>query len=216
MTIVAIVGEKGGTGKSVIATNIAAMRAAAGRDVLLVDTDTQGSASGWQAVRTSNASLSKVHCISKFGKTVSAEVRDLAQRYDDVIVDAGGRDSVEMRAALLVAEVAVLPFQPSQFDLWTVQKMHELLEQGAAFNTSLRALAVINQAETNIHISDYRDATDLIADCPGIDLLTQPIRKRVAFKRATAVGMSVQEFDKDPNSKAVWEIKKLYDAIFVA
>ena len=45
--IVLIGGEKGGTGKTTIATNLAALRAMAGRDVLLVDTDPQGSASYW-------------------------------------------------------------------------------------------------------------------------------------------------------------------------
>lgn len=216
MSIVVLTGEKGGTGKSILATNLAAMRAAAGRDVLLVDTDTQGSASGWQAVRMSNPALARVHCVSKFGKTLSDEVRDLAGRYQDIIIDSGGRDSIEMRASLLVANVAVLPFQPAQFDLWTVAKVHSLLEQVAAFNTTIRALAVVNQAETNHSTTDYQDAQELIADYPGIELLEHPIRKRVAFKRAASVGMSVAEYEKDPHSKAVKELTQLYHAVFVA
>lgn len=216
MTIIAVVGEKGGTGKSVLATNLAAMRAAAGYDVLLVDTDPQGSASGWQAVRNDNPALARVSCIQKFGKTVNAEVRDLANRYQDIIIDAGGRDSVEMRSALLAVELAILPFQPAQFDLWTVSKMHELLEQASAFNASLRALAVINQAETNHSTTDYQDAQELISDYPGIELLEHPIRKRVAFKRAAAAGMSVAEYDPTPYAKAADEITKLYRAVFTA
>lgn len=214
MGIYAVVGEKGGTGKSVLSTNLAAMRARAGRDVLLIDTDTQGSSSGWQAVRSENGNLAKVSCIQKFGKSLSSEVRDLAGRYQDIIIDAGGRDSIEMRAALLVAELAIMPFQPSQFDLWTVEKMHELLDQGAVFNTQLRAIAVVNQAETNASTTDYLDAKELIADYPGIELLEHPIRKRVAFKRAAALGMGVVEYDTDKHSKAVREITQLYQAVF--
>lgn len=207
-------GEKGGTGKSILATNLAAMRARAGRDVLLVDTDPQGSSSGWQAIRIGNAELPKVSCVQKFGKTVSSEVRDLAGRFQDIVIDAGGRDSVEMRSALLVAQLAVLPFQPAQFDLWTVEKMHELLDQAAAFNEQIRALAVVNQAETNHSVTDYLDAKELIADFEGIELLEAPVRKRVAFKRAAAMGMGVVEYDKDPQSKASLEITQLYNAVF--
>lgn len=216
MSIVVLTGEKGGTGKSILATNLAAMRAAAGRDVLLIDTDTQGSASGWQAMRTSHQTLARVHCVQKFGKTLSDEVRDLSNRYQDIIIDSGGRDSIEMRASLLVANVAVLPFQPAQFDLWTVAKVHALLEQVAAFNTGIRALAVVNQAETNHSMTDYLDAKELIAEYQGIELLEYPIRKRVAFKRAAALGMSVVEYDKDPNSKAVKELTQLYHAVFAS
>lgn len=212
--IVCVVGEKGGTGKSIIATNLAAMRAAAGRDVLLVDTDPQGSASGWQAVRTYVPNVSKVSSVAKFGKTLAAEVRDLAPRYQDVIIDAGGRDSVEMRSALLVANIAVLPFQPSQFDLWTLSKMHELLEQGSAFNADLRAIAVVNQADANANSTDFADAKELIAEYPGIELAPHPIRKRVAFKRAAAEGLSVVEYEKDADAKSSFEIAQLYKAVF--
>lgn len=214
MAIIAIAGEKGGTGKSVVATNLAAMRAIAGRDVLLVDTDTQGSSSGWQAVRQENASLPKVNCIQKFGKSLAAEVRDLATRYDDIIIDSGGRDSVEMRSALLVAQQVLMPFQPAQFDLWTLDKMHKMLEDVAAFNTEIRALAVVNQAETNSTSTDYQDALELIADYPGIELHDYPIRKRIAFKRATSFGMGVVEFDTNKDSKAAFEMAKLYKAVF--
>lgn len=212
--ICAVVGEKGGTGKSIIATSLAGLRAASGRDVLLIDTDTQGSASGWQAVRSGNEKLAKVHCIAKFGKTLSTEVKDLASRYQDIVIDAGGRDSVEMRAAMLVAEVAVLPFQPATFDLWTVRKMHELLEMGATYNPNIRALAVINQGETNAFNTDFADALELIQEFPGIELLEKAICKRLAFKRAAREGMTVVEFENDPESKAVREITRLYKAVF--
>lgn len=214
MGIYAVVGEKGGTGKSVLTTNLAAMRAQAGHDVLLVDTDTQASSSGWQAVRSENSNLARVSCVQKFGKTVAAEVRELAARFEDTFVDAGGRDSVEMRASLLVADLVILPFQASQFDLWTVAKMHQLLSDASQFNERLRALAVVNQAETHASNTDYLDAKALLAEYPGITLLEQPIRKRVVFKRAAMQGMSVAEYDTDKNSKAIQEISHLYNTIF--
>ena len=93
--IVLIGGEKGGTGKTTIATNLAAKRALAGRDVLLIDTDPQGSANYWAQSRDeSEPKPRRVACVQKFGKGLQAEVQDLAKRYEDILIDAGGRDSI--------------------------------------------------------------------------------------------------------------------------
>lgn len=214
--IILIGGEKGGTGKTTISTNFAAMRAAAGRDVLLIDTDLQSSSSYWQAVRAEAEIAPSVACIQKFGKALASEVRDLAKRYQDIIIDAGGRDSVELRSALTVAEVAVLPIQPSQIDLWTVKRIHELLEQAAGFNPEIRAVAVVSRASTNSQNSDAKDALDLISDYPGIDLAETVIRDRLAYRRAAGAGMSVAEYENDREAKGTWEMTKLYREIFEA
>lgn len=100
MSIIVFGGEKGGTGKTTLATNIAAMLARQGKDVLLLDTDRQGTASFWATVREEEAVEPRVACVQKFGKGLPAQVRDLAERYDEIVIDAGGRDSMELRYAL--------------------------------------------------------------------------------------------------------------------
>ena len=115
-------GEKGGAGKSTIAITLAALLSAAGRDVLLLDTDTSGDASGCVAQRRERYPKGAVvHGMGNHGR-VAASVRDAARRYDDVVVDAGGRDSEALRSAMTVAELMVLPLCPSQFDLWSVKR----------------------------------------------------------------------------------------------
>ena len=97
--IILIGGEKGGTGKTTIATNLAAMRVNAGHDILLVDTDKQGSASAWSDIRDiKNKEISRIPNIQKFGSNLAADILDLKTRYGDIIIDAGGRDSIELRA----------------------------------------------------------------------------------------------------------------------
>lgn len=209
-----VVGEKGGTGKTTIATNLAAMLACAGRDVLLVDADTQRTASKWQAIRSENESLPRVSCVQLLGRGLAGEVNAIAPRFQDVIIDTGGRDTVEMRAALIVSELAVLPFLPSQFDLWTVELMHAMLENASALNPELKVLSVVSKAETNLTTLDYLDAQAFLKDFPGIVPATRPIRNRVAFKRAGQSGMSVVEYERNPLSKSTVELQQLYNDIF--
>ena len=93
-------GEKGGTGKSTIATNLAAMRLKESADVLLLDTDPQASSSYWSSIRDEDESLKRVSCVQKFGKGLEKELYALSEKYDDLIIDAGGRDSAELRASM--------------------------------------------------------------------------------------------------------------------
>ena len=69
--------------------------------------------------------------------------RILATRYQDIIIDAGGRDSVELRAAMVVAHKAFVPIQASQFDIWTLGRMNDLVVTAQGFNPDLRAWVVI-------------------------------------------------------------------------
>ena len=98
--IVAVFGEKGGTGKTTLATNLAGMRAAANRDVLIIDADRQGSASYWTEKRDDlHPTLPTVHCVQKFGNGLLRTVRDMARRYDDIVLDIGAGDSREGESA---------------------------------------------------------------------------------------------------------------------
>lgn len=210
--ITLIFGQKGGTGKTTLATTLAAMRAQAGRDVLLVDTDLQASAAYWAAVRA-DKSLPRVACVQCFGKTLAAEVLDLANRYDDVIVDAGGRDSIEMRYALSVAERAISPVAPSQLDLWTVDAAADLVRQAQAINPDLRASLVLARAPTAWQSRDADDAAALLADYRTVlDLAPVVIKDRIAYRRAAAGGACVFEQAGDKHAQA--EARALYAVVF--
>ena len=100
MSVVLFGGEKGGTGKTTLATNMAAMLAQTGKDVLLLDTDRQGTSSFWATVREDSEIEPRIACVQKFGKGLASQVLDLADRYDEIVIDAGGRDSMELRYAL--------------------------------------------------------------------------------------------------------------------
>ena len=211
--IILIGGEKGGTGKTTIATNLAAMRALKGRDVLLIDTDPQGSANYWAQSRDEENITPRVACVQKFGKGLPKEVQDLAHRYQDIIIDAGGRDSVELRSALVVTEKAFVPIQPSQFDIWTLNQIEELVETAKAFNPDLVANVIISRSSTNPSVHESDDTGKLLDDFDNLDLANVTIRDRIAYRKAAKDGLAVIELKpKDP--KAVKEMEDLYKEVF--
>lgn len=211
--ILLIGGEKGGTGKTTIATNIASMRSLSGRDVLLIDTDPQGSANYWAQSRDEENIIPRVACIQKFGKGLAKEVQDLVHRYQDIIIDAGGRDSLELRSALVVAEKIYIPIQPSQFDIWTLNQMDELVEAAKGFNPGLQARVIISRSSTNPSVHESDDTSKLLADFPNLDLADVSVRDRIAYRKAAKDGLAVIELKpKDP--KAADEMESLYKEVF--
>src|SRR3954447_2006611 len=129
--IVLLAQTKGGVGKSTLAVNLAIERSRAGRDVLLVDADEQGTAMDFTALRTEALGSPGYTAVSLAGPAVRTQVLQLQPKYEDIIIDAGGRDTTGLRAALTVADVAIVPFKPRTFDLWVVDKVVSLITQGS-------------------------------------------------------------------------------------
>ena len=99
-------GEKGGVGKSTTAVNIAIMASLMGQDTLFVDTDKQRSTSKFFERRNERGLIPKIPCVHIMGKYLHSEIENLASKYAVVIIDAGGRDSVELRSAMVSSAVS--------------------------------------------------------------------------------------------------------------
>ncbi|HEY9640084.1 MAG TPA: AAA family ATPase [Coleofasciculaceae cyanobacterium] len=206
-------GIKGGVGKTTLATNLAVMRSAAGKDVLLVDADDQGTASDFTAVRTETLAGQGAGytSIKLHGGAVRTEVMKLAPKYDDVVIDVGGRDTAGQRAALSVATVYVIPFLPGSFDVWTLDSVAALVAEARPFNPNLKAICIINRADAQG--KDNIEAGAIAQEIEGLDYFDAPLGNRKAFRSAAAQGLSVTEV-KPTDLKAITEMKRLYKYLF--
>lgn len=207
-------GIKGGVGKTTLATNMAVMRTAEGKDVLLVDADDQGTASDFTSVR--NETLEEkggagYTSIKLHGSAVRSEVLRMAKKYDDVVIDVGGRDTAGQRAALSVADVYVIPFLPGSFDVWTLDSVGELVAEARAFNESLKAVCVINRADAKG--ADNAEAAAIAKEIPGLEFIDAALGNRKAFRSAAAQGLAVTEV-KPSDAKAIAEARMLYRHLF--
>jgi chromosome partitioning protein len=196
-----------------VVTNLAALRATAGADVLLVDTDRQGTAAAWCQLRAEHADLPPVPCVQLFGKTVQTGIRDLVRRYPEVIIDAGGRDAVELRSALVVADCVYIPIQPSQYDLWTLEHMQELVVAARWFNPLLEAFVLLTRVYTHPLVADTADAQQALEGLAPLQLAHPILAERQAWRRSARTGQAVTELVR-PDPKASTELRLLYGVIY--
>src|SRR6516162_11171999 len=143
--ILTVGNTKGGTGKTTLAVQLAISFARAGRDVLLVDGDTQGSAQTAIAIRTDAGRQPALACVQYAeGRVLRDQVRHQAGKYQDVLIDAGGRDSSALRAALVLSDVLLVPFLPRSVDVWALADIAALIEEVRAVRDLHHAYAVLN------------------------------------------------------------------------
>lgn len=202
--ITVIGGTKGGSGKSTVATNLAVMLAASGRDVLLVDADDQETSMDFTALRNeAKAGGAGYTCVALTGKAVFTEVKRLAPKYQEVIIDTGGRDTESQRAALMVCDSYLVPFAPRSFDVWTLDKVASLVEEARTYNPELKAYAFINRAETRGN--ENAEAAELIRAKPALEFISASLGNRKAYAHAAAAGLSVTEL-RPQDAKATEEM----------
>ncbi|NGZ82681.1 AAA family ATPase [Duganella aceris] len=141
--IVAIANQNGGAGKTIIANNLALLRTRSGRRVMLVDTDPRGASCAWCGELAAAGVQPRVAARAITGRTLEHDLELLRTRYNDIVIDTEGRDTVESRAALIAARLAVVPVTPDQADLSSQYKLIARLNCARMFNPGLRVLFVL-------------------------------------------------------------------------
>lgn len=220
--IIVVGGIKGGSGKTTTAVNLAIMRAARWTastaeykreisDVLLVDADDQETSSDFTQLRSEKIGEAGYTSIKLSGAAVRTQILRLREKYDDILIDTGGRDTTSQRAALTIADLLLVPFVPRSFDIWTLQKISTLVDEMRPANLELRAATFLNRADPRG--ADNSEAAELLRESGSLEYSGVALGTRKAFANAAAAGLAVPEL-KPTDPKAVEEIEALYRWVF--
>ncbi|MBI2839652.1 MAG: AAA family ATPase [Acidobacteria bacterium] len=204
--VIVIANQKGGCGKTTIALGLAGILGEEGLEALLVDADPQGSVVRWRGVR-SEGSI-PFHVVAMPAPILHAEVPKLRHKYDMILIDCppGGPAGAESitRSALAVADLVLVPIQPSAFDLWSGEGMAEMIARARSSNAGLRAYIVISRRIVGTAIGDEaREAARSI----GLPVCRAEIAQRVALAEASVAGRTVSGLA--PHSAATKELRLL-------
>lgn len=206
--ILALISQKGGVGKSTLSVSIAWELQERGARVLVVDADPQGTVRITGEVAT-EAGLPAPTIIA-LGKDMyrPEQLPTLAANYDHVIIDTPGRLGDVQRAALMVADIALMPVGQSAADAWGLTETLELARQAQTLRPQLRTALVITRKLPRTALG--KNAREVLAGC-DFPILTTETTYRVAWQEALAAGKGVSQYN--PKDAAAVEAKSLVNEL---
>ncbi|NMH65483.1 AAA family ATPase [Shewanella salipaludis] len=203
--IILVGGEKGGSGKSCLAQNIAVfLTAECGAAVIMVDCDPQRTTSDWIHARNNNPALAGINCVQLYGK-IRNDLLSLEQHYDYVIVDCGGQDNLALRASMSVASHVLMPLRPKRRDLKTVSHMDDIVATCMMINPKMKASFVVTQCPNLPNQAGRILEAKEVCQTYDIHVLKAITYSRNIYDDSEESGLSVIEIE--PKGKAADEIR---------
>ncbi len=184
-SVIAVINQKGGTGKTTLALNLAAGLAQRA-PTAVVDADPQRSISQWIAMdRGKNA----LPAATQIGDSPAIAIARLKRNHRYVVVDCPPTvQGPVIDAVMASADLVLIPVLPSPLDLWASVGIAELVSQAQQKNKALQAYLVLNQVETRNALSRVMQQAMAEFDVP---LLQANLQRRAAYRSAAVEGVSV-------------------------
>ncbi len=198
--------EKGGVGKTTLALNayLYLKDLPQFKKPLFIDADKQGSASNFCDYRTD------MLCVQKFDN-LRKPLSEFKADYDLIIVDTAGRNSPEVRSAMIETDFLIIPSRASQLDVETLYNFSQVIEDGKIYNPDLKSMIVFNSTPTNFRNKEKEEAINLLEQMDiQIDILDSFISDRKVFRDSMSQAKSIFELT---NDKAKEEFKHFMDEI---
>ncbi|CAD1798238.1 ATPase [Xanthomonas arboricola pv. juglandis] len=204
MQVIAVLNQKGGSGKTTIATHLARVLQLDGADVLLVDSDPQGSARDWAAVREDQP----VTVVGIDRPTIDRDLKNVARK-DFVVIDGAPQAADLAVSAIKAANFVLIPVQPSPYDIWATADLVELVKQRIEVTDGkLQAAFVVSRAIKGTRIG--AEVTEALNGY-GLPVLEARITQRVSYPGTAATGSTVM--DAEPDGDAAAEVRALANEI---
>lgn len=188
MKIIALLNEKGGSGKSTAAINLACALHRAGRRVVLIDADPQGTARDWREASPADADLPPVIPLDR-PEVLLTSIKTLAA--DFAIIDTPAKAEKMSANVVRIADVAIIPVQPSAADVWASAAAVKLVQSKRDVGGQIDAAFLATRISSATKLS--REIMSGDWNQYGIDMLDQGISNRVAYAQALSDGVSVFE-----------------------
>ena len=205
MKVIAVLNQKGGSGKTTIATQLARGLQLQGHSVLLVDSDQQGSARDWRAVDEDNP----VPVIGLDRPTLDKDLKTVSDK-DYVVIDGSPQATNLALSAIKAADFVLIPVQPSPYDVWATNDLVELVKQRIEMTDGkLKAAFVVSRAIQNTNIG--KEVASVLTEY-GLPVLDARIMQRVSYPNSAALGKTVFETE-SKNSNAVQEMTALVNEV---
>lgn len=195
--IIVVGSSKGGVSKSTTATNLAAKLAREGHSVCLVGADKDVRTAVRWATDRAGTDFPQVALVEQLGE-INELLLELDNQFGFVIVDPAGKDSRELRTALAVAHVAIIPFQPSQTDFDVIEDLSPVLDEARKLNPALQLYALITRASTNAKSTKAAQARAFLED-EGFRVLEAVTSEREIYREAISQGLGVMEVHRRPS-----------------
>jgi len=190
--ILPLLQQKGGGGKTTLATHLAGALASPQASALVIDADPQGSALDWAQRRTLLGLPRRFGVIGLARETLHQDVPQIARHTQHVIIDGPPRVTALARSAILAADLVLIPVQPSPYDVWASHEIVSLITEAKIFKPSLKAAFVINRRIVGTVIG--RDVRSALAEYP-LGVLGSTVSQRILFPESAAMGQLVNEID---------------------
>lgn len=201
MRTIAFVTQKGGAGKSTLASSVAVAARAAGERVFIFDLDPLQTLVKWASSREASDIGVEHAPAGKLAKAISAlEKKGITL----VILDAPGHDGEELLAAVRAADLCIIPARPNAFDLWASEKTRAQVK-----NEGCDYAFLLNQCPPSQQSARVDLGAKALQAMGG--LLAPLVSSRVDYQEAARLGLGVAEYN--PEGVAAQEMKELWSSI---